>query len=304
MSRYPDSRPIRRPVLAPGLRVLARAPGELQIGLSRRHRLVVADTPQVRRVLSALDRGEAPRDAQAPRRILAELAPVLRDGQALVRPGIAPEDVAATILRHPDDASDRLDRRHRQRVAVLGDLGAALDATALLRRCGLGIAECADEATVVLLLVDGEPDRADLDPLLRHGIPHLLLRAVESEVVLGPFVVPGRTACLRCLDAHELDTDLQHPALLAEYLRSERHDGVASPIDSALATVAVGWAASDLIRFAEEDRPTTWSATMAFSPGQVSVEAVSWLRHPGCGCSWGVRVDPDDGDRGSVTMGA
>ena len=297
---------IRRPVLAPGLRVLEVLPGELLIGLSDRHRLRVPDTPAVRRVLATLDRGEAPRDSPASRRALAHLAPVLRDGDELVHPTIAPEDVAAAILRHPEQTTERLRRRGRHRIQVVGDLGlgAVLDPGALLARSGVGIAEESDRLppTGVLMIAHGEPDRADLDPLLRLGIPHLVLRVIESEIILGPFVRPGQTACLRCLDAHHGDTDRQHATALAEYLRSERHDGVADPVDSALAVVALGWAVSDLVRYAERDRPSTWSATVTFSPGQTSAAAVTWMRHPGCGCSWGVRGEPEPA-QGSVTMG-
>ncbi|RNL61031.1 hypothetical protein EFK50_16730 [Nocardioides marmoriginsengisoli] len=298
----------RRPVLAPGLRILEVSPGELQIGFSDRHRLRIPDTPAVRRVLATLERGEAPRDSPAARRALAHLAPALRDGDALLHPRIAPEEVAALILHHPEEAADRLRRRRRHRIRVQGRLGATelLDPGTLLGRCGLGIAADSDRLppTAVLVLSHGEPDRSDLDHLVRDGVPHLLLRAVESEIILGPFVSPGSTACLRCLDAHRAQVDEQHPVALAELLRSERRDGVAAPVHSALAVVALGWAVGDLLRYAEGERPSTWSATLTFTPGETPTETVPALRHPGCGCSWGIRDDPADDARGSVTMGA
>ena len=34
----------------------------------------------------------------------------------------------------------------------------------------------------------------------------------------GPTYVPGVTACLRCLDAHDADTDPTHPLLLVAHL--------------------------------------------------------------------------------------
>jgi bacteriocin biosynthesis cyclodehydratase domain-containing protein len=308
MTRDPASSQLHRPVLAPGLRVVARVAGELEIGLTPAHRLRLADTPSVRRVLDALDRGEAPRDSPSTRRALAALAPVLRDGDCLVDPALAPGEVAAAVLRHPHGAAQRLHRRTQHRVLLAGDadLVDALGAGALIRRTGLGVSDPAARAapTVVLVLAHGEPARSDLDPLLRRGIPHLLLRLVESDAVLGPFVVPGTTACLRCLDAHDAATDAGRLRRLAGYAATERNDGVAEPVDSAVATTALGWAVADLVRFAEGDRPTTWSATIGFASGRSSAQAVTRLRHPACGCSWATGEHPAGPAGPSVTMGA
>lgn len=293
MTRSPASSPtritIRRPVLAPGLRVLPRAPGELEIGLSAAHRLRVPDTPAVRRVLAVLDRGESPRDTPANRSVLARLAPVLRDGDTLLHPALPPSEAAAAVLRHPRDVGRRLMARTGFGVEVVGDpvLLEHLEPHALLRRCGLRTPPAGRGPSAVLLLSQGEPDRERLDPLMRSGTPHLLLRAVESEVVLGPFVLPGSTACLRCVDGHLTATDPEHERVLAEYQRAGRHDGVAEPVDLAVAASALGWAVADLVRYAEQDRPATWSATIAFASGRTGLEATTWLRHPRCGCSWG-----------------
>ncbi len=286
--------------------MISRVPGELQIGVGSTHRVRVPDTPAVRRVLAVLARGEAPRDAPTTRRVLGQLGPVLRDGDTLVHPRIPAEEVAAAALRHPYDATERLYLREQQRVQVAGDLGLApeVDPTALLRRCGLGIAAEGETPTAVLMLERGEPERTDLDHLVHRGTPHLVLRAVESEIVLGPFVYPGRTACLRCLDAHATAQDQTYPMVLDGYHRALRHDGVADPIDAAVAVAALGWAVSDLVRFAEQDRPTTWSATIAFASGREPRAAVPWLRHPRCGCSWGAREELVDLEGESVTMGA
>jgi hypothetical protein len=285
MNGLPLDRTPRRPVLAPGLRALPVA-GEVRIGLASPLR--VRDSPALRRVLTVLARGETPPDTPATRRVLRELAPVLRDGDTLVHPAVPPGEVAAVALAHRDVAG-RLALRAEQRVRVVGDLGLApaLDAEELVRRSGLRV--CASDPTLVLVLSRGEPDRADLDPLLRTGTPHLLVRAVESSVVLGPFVVPGRTACLRCVDAHEADRDAARPVLLREYLRTPRLDGVADPVPSAVAVAALGLAVADLVRFADQEEPCCWSATLALTSGRAPGGVVRWLRHQACGCSWGAR---------------
>ena len=63
----------------------------------------------------------------------------------------------------------------------------------------------------------GEPDRELLDAWTRAGTPYLLVRLTEGRAVVGPFVVPGTTACLRCLDAHHTDADPAWPLLVRQY---------------------------------------------------------------------------------------
>ncbi len=296
------TRPIARPVLAPGLTVLQRHSDVLQIGLTERHRLRIPDTPAVRRTLEVLGRGEAPRTDLETRRALVELAPVLRDGDTLVHPGIPATEVAAVSLLHPRSAPSRLRARRRSRITVAGvraAVGGLADlaelAEQLLVRSGLGVATQADVPTTttdaVLLLACGPLDREVADRLLRDGTPHLVVEAVESEIVLGPFVVPGRTACLRCLDAHRGSEDPMHPALITAAPQTSRRDGVVAPVHAALAAAALGWAVADLVRYVEGDQPASWSATVRFAPDSASIAPQPVLRHPGCGCSWAVRAD-------------
>lgn len=277
---------MRRPVLAPGLRVLRRSRTELQVGLGTSGTaLRLPDSEPVRRTLDQLARGEAPADDPQTRAVLDLLAPVLVDGSALVAPGVAPGDAAAVALRDPTGYPDRLAARTRASVSVQGTLG-AVDATALLEAAGLRVSGSA--APVVLLLCLGEIDRVDLDPLVRSDTPHLLVRLVEGTAVVGPFVVPGRTACVRCIDAHLADHDPTSVALAAQHawVRHDRRDGVAEPVDTALATLAIAWAVRDLISHVEGDRPATWSATVHLAPGLSRVTQATWLRHPACGCTW------------------
>ncbi len=57
------------------------------------------------------------------------------------------------------------------------------------------------------------PSRAarPIDRLVQADRPHLLVTAVAGRVRVGPCVVPGLTACLRCVDAHLADRDPRHP---------------------------------------------------------------------------------------------
>jgi bacteriocin biosynthesis cyclodehydratase domain-containing protein len=280
---------MRRPVLAPGLRVLRYSRDQLQIGLSPERRLRIADTEPVRRTLGHLVRGETVPDGPETRAVLEDLAPVLIDSGALVTPGVDVGDAAALALHDPSGYLDRLNARRHALVRVIGSLG--VDPRPLFASAGLRVDEDAstDETpSAALVLSIGEVDRAELDPLLRGNLTHLVVRLVEGSVVLGPLVVPGSTACVRCIDAHTAIDDPHWPALAARHASggSDRHDGVAEPVDSALATLAVAWAVRDLVSHVEGSRPATWSTTVRLAPALASITETQWLRHPACGCVW------------------
>ena len=103
-------------------------------------------------------------------------------------------------------------------------------------------------------------------------------------MTLGPFVVPGATACLRCVDAHRGEADPRRGLVLeqAASLPALTRDRV----DPALHALALAWAARDVVTFVEGGRPATWSATVRVDAG-LRLAPQEWLRHSHCGCSWG-----------------
>jgi hypothetical protein len=147
------------------------------------------------------------------------------------------------------------------------------------------------EATVLGLVVAvGEPDRGLTDAWIREGVPHLLLRLTEGHAVLGPFVVPGQTACLRCVDAHHTDADPAWPLLVTQYVSAAartREDAVPEPVDELLSGLAAAWAARELVSRAEDRAPVTLSVTVRLDPLLTALESQRWPRHPACGCTWG-----------------
>jgi bacteriocin biosynthesis cyclodehydratase domain-containing protein len=143
---------------------------------------------------------------------------------------------------------------------------------------------------VHVLVAVGEPHRELLDDWVRRQEPHLVVRLVEGSAVVGPFVVPGSTACLRCQDAYRTEQDPAWPLLVEQHARastSDRADGIPEPVDPALVAMAVGWAVRDLARFVEGGTPATWSGTVTLGPDPDVVEPRRWPVHPHCGCAWG-----------------
>ncbi|HEX4978067.1 MAG TPA: hypothetical protein VFV40_09405, partial [Nocardioides sp.] len=140
-----------------------------------------------------------------------------------------------------------------------------------------------------LLVGAGEPDRELADRWLRDAVPFVVARLREGRAVLGPFVAPGRTACLRCVDAHHTDCDPDWPLLvrqLADACVRDRVDGVPEPVDPSLGEVAVAWACRDLLTYLDGGRPTTWSATLSLDADLGGLERRAWPRHAECACTW------------------
>lgn len=145
------------------------------------------------------------------------------------------------------------------------------------------------EAPVGILVSVGEPSRERLDPWMRAGTVHLLLRLTEGHAVIGPFVRPGETACLRCIDAHHTDADPAWPLLVTQHASAvtrRREDTVPEPVDCLLATLAVAWTARELVSHVEGAPVATESSTIRLDPGLTALETQRWPQHAGCGCSW------------------
>lgn len=137
-----------------------------------------------------------------------------------------------------------------------------------------------DAPAVLLVLRDGPVPRRLLDETFRDGTPHLLVSAEPGSVTVGPFVEPGRTACLRCVDAHLAQGDPRRSLLLEDV-------DLPVPRDPALHPIALAWAAADLAAWADGRTPSTWSATVRIDADLV-VHRTAWRRHPSCGCAWDV----------------
>ena len=290
-----------RPILRPGIHVLRRAVAEVQVGLDPASALVLPDSPPVRESLRLLATS-AHRDAYVDRSVLDLLLThdKLVDERDLM-PGLADEDLApattAALTREAgSDVARVRNARRLWRTQTLSfghpagdglrDTFVALARTAGLREAAARRAAPPDGG---VLLGVGEPDHDRVDAWTRAGTPHLAVRLTEGRAVIGPFVVPGTTACLRCLDAHCTDGDPAWPLLVRQYAGASgrnRADGAPEPVDPLLASLALAWAARDLASYVDGRRPSTWSATVTIHPQLSQIETRSWLRHPGCGCTW------------------
>ncbi|SDT08645.1 hypothetical protein SAMN04488570_3488 [Nocardioides scoriae] len=261
----PTSGPLPALALAPGLRVVRRGRSQLQVGLDPDRRVVLPRTPGVQDVLRRL----AERRPLAPGPTTERVLERLRERDCL-RPAASPAVAEVALLADLPDGGRLLD-----------DLVAG--------SASLRVTAWPHEADVVVVVAAGELDRAVLDPLVRASRPHLVLRLLDGGAVLGPFVDPGRTACLRCVDAHRTLADPDHPAVTDRYVEAgtrPRPDAADDLVDRPLLALVSAWAVRDVVAHAAGREPSSWSTERWWHPGSTEPEVRPWSRHPACGCAW------------------
>lgn len=145
------------------------------------------------------------------------------------------------------------------------------------------------DATVVLA-----PAAAVLPPEWLAQVrqrPHLPVVIRETTAVIGPFVLPGRTPCLRCLELSRGDRDPSWPALAAQLVGGPR--GV-EPCDIALASAAASIAVLNVLRWldhGEQAPPPSVGGALELSLTDLRLRRRTVLAHPGCGCG---AIDAED----------
>ncbi|WP_235737736.1 TOMM precursor leader peptide-binding protein [Nocardioides alcanivorans] len=292
------------PMLRPGVVVCRRGDGTLQIGLQPEGAVHARDMPDVRALLAGLRDG-------APAPDLASLDPrvarcyldlvehhLVIDGDDYVAGLGRSTDAAAREFLTADVAELGGVARRRNRAAItIGVEDTGLPAAgdrllSLVQAAGFSVlrrplaAEASAEFPTVdaVLLIDANvTDRAVVDRLVADGVPHLPLSCAEGRVLLGPFVAPGRSSCLRCVDAALAEHDPRRALVIEQYARHRSAWPAAVPHD--LLQVALGWAVRDLTRWVTGERPTTWSTVLEMDPA-LTLPRHSFPPHVECGCSW------------------
>lgn len=137
-----------------------------------------------------------------------------------------------------------------------------------------------DLALTVLAADTAETDRLVTAHLLRADQPHLVLRSTGTAVTVGPLVLPGRSACLRCTDLGRRDVDPSWPRVLPQLVRLRRPTGVV------LTAWAVSVAAAQALAFLQGAVPESVGATLELGSADHLMRRRTWPLHPGCGCAW------------------
>lgn len=148
----------------------------------------------------------APRDAA--RQMLERLRPVLVD-DAPPTPPVWVDEL--------NIADGRVAQRMRQ---ALGDEG-------------IGEAPRGAQGAVAVVAIGGAAAALQLAPYLRDDVPHLPIGFEQQAALIGPLVVPGRTPCLSCRDAHERRRDPAWPTLHAQLVGRSVSIGAAQIVHAA-----------------------------------------------------------------------
>jgi hypothetical protein len=292
-----------RPMLRPGLKVLRRDPWTLQLGLDWPGVTALRDTEALRAVLGAIDGFRdiagvalAASDAGPSREECEAVLSLLIDCGAVVdyTPRLVPAlgestESAWWLLAGPGRAiTDVVNARERSCLWLSGTGSVADGVNRLSSSAGLRVCHDPAAATVVVLASDREPSRDVTDAVMHSGLPHLWAYVRELVGVVGPFVVPGITACLRCVDAARASTDPAWPTLLQSAAAKPQP---VPPCDTVLASLVAAWAVQEVALYASDIRPQTCGRVIEVPQGWGPAESVQFEPHPACGCSWPVPHD-------------
>lgn len=125
------------------------------------------------------------------------------------------------------------------------------------------------------------PERVEL--LTEGAIPHLIVRVRDATGIVGPFVVPGFTSCLRCADLQRCDRDECWPQIAAQLAgQVQLADVAGTHATAALAVTQVLDAASWLRGGA--DRPATCETSVELDLRSATVRHRAWSAHVACTC--------------------
>ncbi len=122
-----------------------------------------------------------------------------------------------------------------------------------------------------------------LDPVPVHGErgPHLVATVRGPVGVVGPLVVPGRTACLRCAQLHRTDADPAWPALTGRLHAPADGPGGGAALCLATALTALVQVLAHLDGSAA---PAALEATLELRAPDLLPRRRGWPPHPACGC--------------------
>jgi hypothetical protein len=196
----------------------------------------------------------------------------------------SPAWAAMWLLAGPRSTAAAVHRtRQSAAVYVEGSGQVAEQVRQLVAEEGLAVADSADQATVAVLATDREPSRRAADDAMRRGVPFLCVGIRELVGLVGPFVVPGRTACLRCVDLSRAHHDRCWRTVVDSMQANPAAEPCRTP--SLVATIS-GYAVQEVSMWAIGALPVSCDHQVEIPHGLGPVQTVAYPPHPQCGCGW------------------
>jgi bacteriocin biosynthesis cyclodehydratase domain-containing protein len=250
-----------------------------------------ADRAAAEALLAELLAAEAVVDASGPQRRArqrADSAVVVRGGGplavgvalGLARAGVgAVHVVASGVVRTADLGTGLVD-------ADRGDDRDLAIAAAVRRLCPRVVTGPPPQRLVPELAVLADhaaPEPVQIAALHAARTAHLPVRLRDGVGVIGPLVLPGRTACLGCLELERGSRDASWPAVAAQLVgRSGSAEPACAAATAALAT-AQALAALDAA-VGGGPAPPTLEATLELDVAAGTLLHRPWSPRPECGC--------------------
>lgn len=136
----------------------------------------------------------------------------------------------------------------------------------------------------LVILTDAFVPRPEVvDWLMITGVPHLLVRTRDTTGIVGPFVVPGCTSCLRCADLHRCDRDECWPQVAAQLAGQTQLTDLAGTHATAAFAVTQALDAAAWLRGGERP-PATCEVTVELDLLDATIRHRGWSAHPSCLC--------------------
>ena len=136
---------------------------------------------------------------------------------------------------------------------------------------------------VMVLVEHGAADTIRARALMSAAVVHLSVVVREADVVVGPLVRPGASACLRCLDLHRTDADACWPAVAAQLVTAARSRGADE--ETVLAAIAGPLTAAQVLAQLDGTFPRTLGAALEIALPDAIPRVREWSMHPRCGCT-------------------
>jgi hypothetical protein len=192
-------------------------------------------------------------------------------------------DVGGTVLHaEVTPGGHRADDVHRPRATAAAEAVQAVAPEADTRPLPAGAAP-----DFVVLVGSRRPAVVDASTPQTRRAAHLVVSVRGDRAVVGPLVLPGRTACLRCVDLHRCDRDPTWPALAAQLATAPGRQHCSA----AMAALAAAAGALQVLAHLDGGTPETVSASLEIGGPAGLLRRRTWAPHPRCDCTEGRLAD-------------
>jgi hypothetical protein len=139
-----------------------------------------------------------------------------------------------------------------------------------------------------LVVITGRPDPVLLAALVRDRVPHLVVHADEAIGVVGPLVLPGRSACARCVDLSKAERDPAWPRILAQAGDADAASAETRACDTVLAAATAALATAQALTLIDRaGEPAAANGTLEVVLPEWQWQRRGWPPHPACTCGAG-----------------